>query len=242
MKFNRLILVLLFIVFNANNLYSQDVIPVACSTATYNVNTGDVFYDDGGPGGCLCADGAGCPGEYANAGCITTVTLCPPAGGCGNVSVTFNVFAMFNTASAFDWMKIYDSADTTGAILFDNDIGGPNIPYGTCGDDPVFTVTATNPSGCLTFEFNATTVVSRAGWEAPVTIVGGGGGANAGTDGSIDICDDSTTLIDLYSLITGEDTGGTWVRTSGTGGTFNAAAGTFLPAPGATTSTFEYTV
>ncbi|NQY07299.1 MAG: hypothetical protein HRT68_14180, partial [Flavobacteriaceae bacterium] len=66
--------------------------------------------------------------------------------------------------------------------------------------------------------------------------------ANAGTDGSTTICDDSTAVIDLFSLITGEDAGGTWVRTGGTGGTFNAAAGTFLPAAGATTSTFDYTV
>jgi hypothetical protein len=32
-------------------------------------------------------------------------------------------------------------------------------------------------------------------------------------------------VIDLFSLITGED--GTWSRLTGTGGTFNAAAGTF---------------
>ena len=65
--------------------------------------------------------------------------------------------------------------------------------------------------------------------------------ANAGTDGAVTICDDSTTTIDLFSLITGEDTGGTWTQTSGTGGTFNAA-GTYTPAVGATTSTFDYTV
>ncbi|NQY04645.1 MAG: T9SS type B sorting domain-containing protein, partial [Flavobacteriaceae bacterium] len=64
----------------------------------------------------------------------------------------------------------------------------------------------------------------------------------AGTDGATTICDDSTALIDLFALITGEDAGGIWTRTSGTGGTFNAAAGTFLPAVGATTSTFDYTV
>ena len=66
--------------------------------------------------------------------------------------------------------------------------------------------------------------------------------ANAGTDGAVTICDDSTTTIDLFTLITGEDTGGAWTQTSGTGGTFNAIAGTYTPAVGATTSTFDYTV
>jgi len=64
----------------------------------------------------------------------------------------------------------------------------------------------------------------------------------AGTDGEIVICDDDTTVIDLYSLITGEQTGGTWTQTTGTGGTFNVGAGTYTSAIGATTCTFEYTL
>ena len=67
-------------------------------------------------------------------------------------------------------------------------------------------------------------------------------GVNAGADGTTTVCDNSTATIDLTTLITGEDAGGTWARTTGTGGTFNAAAGTFVPAMGATTSTFTYTV
>ena len=64
---------------------------------------------------------------------------------------------------------------------------------------------------------------------------------NAGTDGATQVvCDNSTTLIDLNNLITGEQAGGIWTRT-GTGGTFDSAAGTFIPT-GATTSTFRYTV
>ena len=47
--------------------------------------------------------------------------------------------------------------------------------------------------------------------------------------------------ISLASLLTNEDTGGTWTRTSGTGGTFSASAGTFDPS-GATNSVFKYTV
>jgi len=65
---------------------------------------------------------------------------------------------------------------------------------------------------------------------------------DAGTDGATAICDNSTTAINLYSLITGEQAGGVWTRTTGTGGTFNAVAGTFTPAVGANTSTFTYTI
>src|SRR5204863_7492836 len=55
-------------------------------------------------------------------------------------------------------------------------------------------------------------------------------------------CDSSTTPIDLFSLITGEQTGGIWVRSTGTGGTFVAATGTYTPAPDSTTRTFTYTL
>jgi hypothetical protein len=41
---------------------------------------------------------------------------------------------------------------------------------------------------------------------------------DAGTDGNT-VCESSVSSIDLFSLITGEDTGGTWSRLTGTGGT-----------------------
>lgn len=65
---------------------------------------------------------------------------------------------------------------------------------------------------------------------------------NAGADGSTSICDSSGVPISLSNLIIGEQSGGTWTRIAGTGGTFNAANGTFVSAVGATTSTFLYTV
>ena len=63
---------------------------------------------------------------------------------------------------------------------------------------------------------------------------------NSGSDGSTSVCDNNTPIINLFDLISGEQTGGTWSRLTGTGGTFNAAAGTFIPAQGATSSTFMY--
>jgi hypothetical protein len=65
---------------------------------------------------------------------------------------------------------------------------------------------------------------------------------DAGIDGSTSICDSSVTTIDLFLLVTGEEVGGTWTRTSGSGGTFDSLSATYIPAIGATTSTFSYTI
>ena len=64
--------------------------------------------------------------------------------------------------------------------------------------------------------------------------------ARAGADGSTIECDNRGTTINLFSLITGEQGGGTWARISGTGGTFTGSS--FTPAPGSTTSVFRYVV
>ncbi|MBK8601405.1 MAG: hypothetical protein IPN80_13425 [Flavobacterium sp.] len=56
------------------------------------------------------------------------------------------------------------------------------------------------------------------------------------------VCENDNTAIDLFSLINGEQTGGTWVRSSGTGGVFDAATARYTPAAGATNSTFTYTI
>ncbi|MFN0082282.1 MAG: PKD domain-containing protein, partial [Ferruginibacter sp.] len=65
---------------------------------------------------------------------------------------------------------------------------------------------------------------------------------NAGADGSLSICSSSASIINLFSIITGEDAGGVWTRSSGTGGIFNAAAGTFTPDITTTNSTFTYSL
>lgn len=65
---------------------------------------------------------------------------------------------------------------------------------------------------------------------------------NAGADGSMTVCETSLDVINLNSLIAGEQPGGTWTRVSGAGGIFNASAGTFTPGLGATTSSFAYTI
>jgi large repetitive protein len=63
---------------------------------------------------------------------------------------------------------------------------------------------------------------------------------NAGTGSTTLVNITSTATINLADLLTGEDAGGTWSRTSGTGGTFDAAAGTFVPT-NAVNSIYTYT-
>jgi len=57
--------------------------------------------------------------------------------------------------------------------------------------------------------------------------------SNAGSDGSITICAASMLTVNLYDLIVGEQVVGTWIRTTGTGGSFNANLGTYIAAPNA---------
>lgn len=63
---------------------------------------------------------------------------------------------------------------------------------------------------------------------------------NTGLDGAVSVSETSTTPIDLFSIISGEEAGGTWTRTVGTGGTFDAIGGTFTPEAGASNSSFKY--
>ncbi len=65
---------------------------------------------------------------------------------------------------------------------------------------------------------------------------------NAGMEGNATVCENDTAEIGLFGLLGVADTGGTWVRDTGTGGTFDVMEGEFTPAVGATTSTFTYTV
>lgn len=164
----RRIVTLIILVLGCFALNAQtNYIPPAGGNVTYTVSHGDKFYDPGGPGGCPGNDG--CANNFPNCGCITYVTLMPSVPG-AYVEVEFLVLAMFNTNSSFDWMVIYDNSGPSGTRLFDNGPGGPNVPYATQGADPMFTVTATNPTGALTFQFRASGVVNRAGWDADIRL------------------------------------------------------------------------
>jgi len=106
----------------------------------------------------------------------------------------------------------------------------------------LYTITALAPAGTTKVRVQSSITCNTMKIDAFCLTATPGCNVNAGTDGSTTICDNSTTAINLFNLITGEQAGGTWSRVTGTGGTFVAASGTFTPAAGATTSTFRYVV
>ncbi|MCR9171292.1 MAG: hypothetical protein NXI10_02285 [bacterium] len=145
------------------------IIPTACATATYNLTSLQTqnFHDDGGAGGDPCADVTG-TGNYANANCFTTTTICAAAG--EYLIVDFSEFAMWNTTSGWDWMRIYDGPNTASPVLYDNSSTGPDNPFGDCGIGAA-AMDFCASGQCMTFEFWATSVVNRAGWDATVSSV-----------------------------------------------------------------------
>ncbi len=95
--------------------------------------------------------------------------------------------------------------------------------------DPAGTYTYTIAiAGCATVSSEVAVIINTA--------------PDAGIDNNLAVCS-TDAPIDLFTQLGGTpDTGGTWVQLSGIGGTFDSIAGTYTPATGATTSTFEYTV
>jgi hypothetical protein len=91
-----------------------------------------------------------------------------------------------------------------------------------------------NPNGILTVIVGTTNLTNK-NFGITCTV-------NAGIDYTLNICQNDVSVVDMRAL-TGGQTGGTWTRVSGTGGTFNAGAGTFTiqPTP-TTTSVFRYVV
>jgi hypothetical protein len=146
------------------------------------------------------------------------VTVCSPVS--VNLATAFTLTDANNTTAATGYPKYYASA--IDAANNTNPLASTTV---TVAD--TFWIRKNTLDGC---------------WDTVHVIVNAVTPPNAGSDGSSSVCDNDLTSINLFSVITGEQAGGTWTRTTGTGGTFNAAAGTFTPAGGATSATFTYTV
>lgn len=155
----------LFIALFLGHIYlpsiAQNFIPVAGSNNTINYPSGGYthFFDPGGPGGSVCPGPRTdlIPGNYPNCGCLTTMTIVPDQAS-NPIEAVFTEFGIF---AYFDYLIIYDNNTASGAQLYNNGAGGAQYNQRCPGPD---TVIATNPSGALTFVFNATTVVDDAGF------------------------------------------------------------------------------
>ncbi len=115
--------------------------PISFTTATIPVGCGGQFVDSGGDNG-----------QYTvNENIITT--LCPDVAG----EVVTVQFLSFDTESCCDHLTIYDGPDTTFPSL--GTYQGTDLP-------PTFT--ATDASGCLTFEFISDVSQQGDGWVANI--------------------------------------------------------------------------
>ncbi len=171
-----------------------------------------------------------CPNDISIATVNTSAT--PYAGADGNTTSCANSTTAISLAGLItgeDAGGTWTRTSGTGGTF--NAAAGTFIPNGTATATSTFAYTVSATSPCTGSDASAATV--------NITPV-----LNAGTSGSTSICATSTAQIDLFTLITGEMPGGSWTSTSGTGGTFNAAAGTFIPSGNGTTGTrtFTYTV
>jgi gliding motility-associated-like protein len=140
---------------------------------------------------------------------------------------TFNLFATAATATT-----IYNWAGPNG---FTSNLQNPtNVPAPTGTGPHIYTLFLSGTSSGT----SSTTVYVT---QQPSAGISGGN--------TIPITDPFTAnTISLFSFLSGTpNTGGTWVRNSGTGGAFNAVNGTYTPGlyvagVSGTTSTFTYTI
>jgi hypothetical protein len=131
------------------------------------------------------------------------------------------------------------------SLISGGQVGGVwTRPTGTGGvfDAAAGTFTPSVNATSSTFKYLVTAISPCTGTDEAVVTVNITPQAYAGADGTTSICNSSTAIIDLSGLITGEQTGGVWSRSTGTGGTFNATAGTYTPSVNSTTSIFKYVV
>ncbi|EDM43243.1 CHU large protein; uncharacterized, partial [unidentified eubacterium SCB49] len=133
-------------------------------------------------------------GNYPSCGCGTISTLS------GISELTFDTFDVFAT---FDWIKVYDGADTTGTVLYDNGSGGANEGDITLADmiASAGSATFTGTSGDMTIEFYSSTVVNREGFQISFGASGGGGDFPAPYCGPLDYANiEPITLVALEEI------------------------------------------
>ncbi|WP_297509240.1 choice-of-anchor L domain-containing protein, partial [Flavobacterium sp.] len=225
----------------------NDATPINLATVISGQQTGGIWVRTSGSGGIFNA-GAGTFTPSVNAVSSTFTYTIAGTAPCPNDSSVASITIIAPADAGLDGGTTACETSTTAIDLFglitNEQPGGTWVQTTGSGGTlnavaGTFTPALGATSSTFTYTVAGIAPCSSDSSIATVTIVPA---ANAGLDGVFTACEFDPTPIDLFTVITGEQTGGTWVRTSGTGGTFNAAAGTFAPALGATNSTFTYTV
>ncbi len=120
---------------------------------TYTMTNGSVTTCSG----TFTDDNQGANGNYSN-NQNTTFTICPSTPG-AKVVVTFT---SFNLQANFDYLTVYDGANTSALTLGNAQNSGNTIigPY---------TASPSNASGCLTFVFSSNGSTTASGWTATIS-------------------------------------------------------------------------
>jgi gliding motility-associated-like protein len=126
-----------------------------------------------------------------------------------------------NQQSSGSWTRVSGIGGTfnAGAGTFSPALGATTS---------IFKYTVTGLVGCSDDESLATVTLNRQ--------------PQLGLNGSLAICEDFGSVIDLNTVISNQETGGIWSQSSGSGGVFNAVSGLYTPAFGANTSIFNYSI
>jgi gliding motility-associated-like protein len=231
----------------ATTICDDSAIPVDLNTLITSEQSGGVWSRSSGSGGTLTPAGIYTPASGASTSdFIYTITGVAP---CGNDTSVARVNINPQPNAGVDGLpKTVCENDTTSIDLFSlisgEQAGGIWVrSTGTGGTFNALAGTFIPSLGSTTSTFTYTIVgIFPCVDDSSIATIIINAQPNAGVDASVAICDSSTIAIDLNLLITGEQIGGTWLRGTGTGGTFNAALGIFTPSVGATTSTFTYTI
>lgn len=109
-----------------------------------------------------------CSGTFTDSGSLTgsyqinedfTITLYP-----ANVADRIRLaFTAFDLESGYDYLHVYDGIDNTATEITGSPFSGSTIPA------QLVQVTATSPSGALTFNFTSDNIVNNTGWSATVS-------------------------------------------------------------------------